>query len=96
LPIAAWRISIRTRAQAGLRVGPASDLGIQVEGVTVAFGEFRSLHEDEKYVAVLVAMHYGLPHHVRNVTMEEFENDIPLILGALDQPSIDGESLVCQ
>jgi asparagine synthase (glutamine-hydrolysing) len=37
-----------------------------------------------------VAEHYGLRHHVRRVTRDEFEQDIPLILDAMDQPSIDG------
>jgi asparagine synthase (glutamine-hydrolysing) len=37
-----------------------------------------------------VAAHYGLLHHVRRVTRDEFEHDIPLILDAMDQPSIDG------
>ncbi len=74
----------------GVIAGLAAELGAQVEGVTVAFGEFRALHEDEAPVAAQVAQHYGLRHHVRYVTREEFEQDIPLILDAMDQPSIDG------
>ena len=37
-----------------------------------------------------VAKHYGLRHHVRIVSRAEFEQDIPRILDAMDQPSIDG------
>ncbi len=74
----------------GVIAGLAAELGAKVEGITVAFGEFRSLQEDEAPVAALVAKHYELPHHVRYVAREEFENDLPLILDAMDQPSIDG------
>ena len=40
--------------------------------------------------AALIAEHYGLPHSVRRITREEFEQDIPRILDAMDQPSVDG------
>ena len=41
-------------------------------------------------MARAIAKHYGLPHHVRIVSRAEFEQDIPRILDAMDQPSIDG------
>ena len=41
-------------------------------------------------MARAIAKHYGLPHHVRMVSRAEFEQDIPRILDAMDQPSIDG------
>ena len=41
-------------------------------------------------MAAAIAAHYGLPHFVRRVSRAEFEQDIPRILGAMDQPSIDG------
>jgi asparagine synthase (glutamine-hydrolysing) len=74
----------------GTIAGLASELGAQVEGITIGFDEFSSSHEDEVPVAAAVAEHYGLRHHVRRVTRDEFEQDIPLILDAMDQPSIDG------
>jgi asparagine synthase (glutamine-hydrolysing) len=61
-----------------------------VEGITIGFDEFSSLHDDEAPVAAVIAAHYGLPHHVRVVSRAEFEQDVPLILDAMDQPSIDG------
>jgi len=70
--------------------GLISQLGCSVEGITVGFDEFSSRHEDEVPVAAAIAAHYGLPHHVRRITRAEFESDIPAILDAMDQPSIDG------
>jgi asparagine synthase (glutamine-hydrolysing) len=74
----------------GTIAGLASELGANVEGITIGFDEFFSSHDDEVPVAEAIAAHYGLPHHVRRVSRAEFELDIPLILDAMDQPSIDG------
>lgn len=70
--------------------GLAAGLGAQVEGITIGFDEFAGRHEDEVPVAAAIAAHYGLPHFVRRVSRGEFEQDIPRILDAMDQPSIDG------
>lgn len=77
---------IDSAALAGLAAG----LGTQVEGITIGFDEFAGRHEDEVPVAAAIAAHYGLPHFVRRVSRAEFEQDIPRILDAMDQPSIDG------
>jgi len=74
----------------GTIAGLTSELGAKVEGITVAFDEFQSSHDDEAPDAAAVAVHYGLAHTVRRVARAEFEQDIPLILDAMDQPSIDG------
>jgi asparagine synthase (glutamine-hydrolysing) len=70
--------------------GLVSGLGAQVEGITIGFDEFAGLPEDEVPTASAIAAHYGLPHFVRRVSRAEFEQDIPRILDAMDQPSIDG------
>ena len=74
----------------GAIAGLASELGAQVEGITIGFEEFTGLRDDETPVARAIAKLYGLPHHVRVVSQAEFEQDIPRILDAMDQPSIDG------
>jgi asparagine synthase (glutamine-hydrolysing) len=74
----------------GVIAGLASGLGAQVEGITIGFDEFSSMHQDEVPVAAAVAAHYGLPHHVRHISRAEFEENLPQILDAMDQPSIDG------
>jgi asparagine synthase (glutamine-hydrolysing) len=65
-------------------------LGTTVEGITVAFDEFSGGASNEVPTAANVAAHYGLRHHVRRVTKEEFGQDLPGILDAMDQPSVDG------
>lgn len=59
-------------------------------GVTIAFDEFIGTQADEAPTAALVARHYGIRHVLRKVTRAEFQADLPRILAAMDQPSIDG------
>jgi asparagine synthase (glutamine-hydrolysing) len=75
----------------GALVGLMRDAGQQnIATVTLAFGEFRGRHEDEAPIAEEVARLYGTHHTTRVVTQAEFEVDLPRILEAMDQPSIDG------
>jgi asparagine synthase (glutamine-hydrolysing) len=68
----------------------AASLGARIEGITIAFDEFAGGPEDEAPMAALIAAHYGLSHSVRRVSRAEFEADLPQILDAMDQPSVDG------
>lgn len=61
-----------------------------LQGITLTYNEFRGRPEDEAPAAARVAAHYGIRHHVRTVTRAEFEADLPRILNAMDQPSVDG------
>ena len=61
-----------------------------MQGITIAFNEFQGKHENEAPVAAEIARSYGIRHHVRTITRQEFEADLPRILSAMDQPSIDG------
>ncbi|MDG4550491.1 MAG: asparagine synthase (glutamine-hydrolyzing) [Candidatus Contendobacter sp.] len=74
----------------GTVAGLAAELGARVEGITIGFEEFAGRPDDEVPVARAIAAHYGLPHHVRPVTRAEFAQDLPRILEAMDQPSVDG------
>lgn len=58
--------------------------------MTLRFEEFEGRANDESPLAAEVARHYGARHHVRTVTRDEFAGDLDAILGAMDQPSIDG------
>lgn len=78
---------IDSGALAGLMVeAGATDL----QGITLAYDEFAGTHDDEAPVAACLAAHYGIQHHVRRVSHEEFASDLPRILAAMDQPSVDG------
>ena len=61
-----------------------------MQGITIAFNEFQGRHENEVPVAAEIARSYGIRHHVRIITQQEFDADLPRILSAMDQPSIDG------
>jgi asparagine synthase (glutamine-hydrolysing) len=75
----------------GALVGLMCDAGQQdVQTVTLAFEEFRGTSEDEAPIAQEVAAKYGTCHTTRFVTEREFRDDLPKILEAMDQPTIDG------
>ena len=61
-----------------------------IQTITLAFEEFRNTHADEAPLAETVARHYGVKHSIRRVDEQEFRDDLPKILAAMDQPSIDG------
>lgn len=58
--------------------------------VTIRCAEFIGTKQDEVPLAKLVADEYGVKHVVRAVTKNEFTADVPRILAAMDQPTIDG------
>ena len=64
--------------------------GSTLQTITLAFDEFRDTHADEAPLAAQVARHYGVAHRIRIVGEQEFHQDLPRILAAMDQPSIDG------
>lgn len=72
-------------------VGLMCDAGASdVQTVTLAFDEFAGSASDEAPLAEAVARQYGTKHTTRRVGRQEFEQDLPIILQAMDQPSIDG------
>lgn len=75
----------------GALVGLMKDAGqTDIQTVTLAFAEFRGTPQDEAPLAGLVAKLYGVRHTTRVVGEAEFQQDLPRILAAMDQPSIDG------
>ena len=62
----------------------------EIRAITLGFEEFRGTDEDEAPLAARVAERYGAQHIVRRVGQREFLADLPAILEAMDQPSIDG------
>jgi len=72
-------------------VGLMRDVGQQdIQTVTLSFQEFVDRPEDEAPLAAEVARIYGARHTTRVVSESEFASDLPRILEAMDQPSIDG------
>jgi asparagine synthase (glutamine-hydrolysing) len=75
----------------GALLGLMRDVGhSDIRAITLAFDEFRGGVEDEAPLAAQVAKHYQARHIIRRVGELEFQQDLPAILAAMDQPSIDG------
>lgn len=75
----------------GALLGLMRDAGQRdIRTITLAFEQFRGTAEDEAPLAARVAERYGARHIVRRVGEQEFVDDLPAILAAMDQPSIDG------
>lgn len=74
----------------GALAGMMVEHGREVQGITLSYDEYQGKHEDESPVAGKIARQYGIRHHIRRVTQEEFVNDFPSIMESMDQPSIDG------
>lgn len=75
----------------GALLGLMRDAGqAQIRAITLAFDEFTGTADDEAPLAAEIACHYGAEHVMRRVGAAEFERDLPAILEAMDQPSIDG------
>lgn len=58
--------------------------------VTLGFSEYAGTAGDEAPLAKRMAARYGAQHTVRHIDEAEFVTDLPRILDAMDQPSIDG------
>jgi asparagine synthase (glutamine-hydrolysing) len=75
----------------GALLGLMGDAGQhEIRAITLAFDELRNTVEDEAALAAHVANRYSAEHIVRRVGEPEFRDDLPAILEAMDQPSIDG------
>lgn len=75
----------------GALVGLMRDCGQErIRTVTLQFPEFDGQERDETARARQIAELYGVDFNVRRVERAEFEADLPAILAAMDQPSIDG------
>lgn len=77
----------------GALVGLMSELSKETQQfrtICLAFEEFKGQHSDESILAAKVAEHYGTKHTTRYVTEEEFQQELPKIMEAMDQPTIDG------
>lgn len=75
----------------GSLVGLMRDAGqSDIHTVTLTFAEFTGKPGDEAPLAEQVARRFGTRHTTRTVTEAEFRDDMPRIMDAMDQPSIDG------
>jgi asparagine synthase (glutamine-hydrolysing) len=84
-------IFLSAGVDSGALLGAMRDAGLdKIRAITLAFEEFRNTSEDEAPLAARVCQHYRAHHIVRRLDEREFAQDLPAILEAMDQPSIDG------
>lgn len=75
----------------GAILGIASEFSEEpLTAITVGFDELAGTDDDERPLAEQVAMRYRARYLDRLVDDSEFRKDLPEILEAMDQPSIDG------
>lgn len=75
----------------GTLLGTMGGLGVpDITAVTLGFQEFEGQPLDEAPLAAKVATHYGARHILRTVDRAEFERDLPVLLDAMDLPTVDG------
>ncbi|MEQ1724368.1 MAG: asparagine synthase (glutamine-hydrolyzing) [Sphingopyxis sp.] len=74
----------------GAILGLACQAGDQIAALTLGFGEYVGLADDERTLAGVTAAHYGVTMRARTVDRTEFLGDAEAILAGMDQPSIDG------
>ena len=68
----------------------SSNTNKKIIAITVSFENFEGSENDESIKAKKIAQKYGMEHHIYRVTQKDFQNDLPEILEAMDQPTIDG------
>jgi asparagine synthase (glutamine-hydrolysing) len=84
-------IFLSAGVDSGALLGLMRDAGQHsTRAITLGFEEFCGTGEDEAPLAAQVAERYGAGHITRRVSEREFRADLPVIIEAMDQPSIDG------
>jgi len=61
-----------------------------LQTMTLRFSEYRGRDNDEAPLAQLVAQQYGVRHAIREISLDEFRNELPKVFAAMDQPTVDG------
>lgn len=68
----------------------AEEGGSGIRTLTLGFHEYRGTQEDEVPLAEEVAERYGTRHYTSWISETDFEEALPDLLEAMDQPTIDG------
>lgn len=71
-------------------VGLAHEAGQNIQTFTVTADEFLGKASDEAPAAAELARHFGVPHTVASINLEQAKETLPSYLAAMDQPTVDG------
>ncbi|MGH9545444.1 MAG: asparagine synthase (glutamine-hydrolyzing) [Terriglobales bacterium] len=84
-------IFLSAGVDSGALLGLMRDAGQrEIRAITLCFEAFNGTSEHEAPLAARVCQQYGARHIVRQLSEQEFFDDLPAIFEAMDQPSIDG------
>ena len=61
-----------------------------LNSITLGFREYQGTENDETPLAEQVARQYGTAHRTIWVEQSDFQTELPSLLDAMDQPTIDG------
>ncbi len=61
-----------------------------INAITLGFKEYVATAQDETPLARELAECYGCNHHIANITRQDFNQVLPDIFAAMDQPTTDG------
>lgn len=67
-----------------------AESGTDLRTITLGFREYQGTLNDEVPLAEEVARRYGARHSTVWISRKDFEEELPRVLAAMDQPSIDG------
>lgn len=67
-----------------------TETGGDLRTITLGFREYLGTSEDETQLAEQMAHRYGARHQTAWITKKDFQDALPRVLAAMDQPSIDG------
>lgn len=70
--------------------GLATESVNQLRSITLGFSEYRHTAQDEVPLAEQAAAWYETQHETRWVAKKDFEDNLPQLFNAMDQPTIDG------
>ena len=87
VPVGAF---LSSGVDSGTLVALASEQTPHINAITLGFKEYAGSKQDETPLAKELALRYGCKHHIEQITKRDFEQELPRIFGAMDQPSTDG------
>ncbi|MBS9719465.1 asparagine synthase (glutamine-hydrolyzing) [Tianweitania sp. BSSL-BM11] len=61
-----------------------------IKAITLAFEDLAGTDVDEVPLAREIAAHYEADHHIHRISRDDLAANVPAILAAMDQPTIDG------
>lgn len=61
-----------------------------IQAITLGFKEYKDTERDEAPLAQRVAKRYRYEHYVERINQADFEQELGVIINAMDQPTVDG------